>query len=66
MILCDVKTKTADGANYIITLKAEKEFKVGDVLTDQKNFDYLVLSFPDPKDAERTKKKVTVLATQLD
>lgn len=66
MILCDVKEKIADGANYKITLKAEKEFKVGDVLTDQKNFDYLVLSFPEPKDADRTKKKVTVIAQQLD
>ncbi len=66
MIMCDVKEKLADGANYKLRLKAGEEFKVGDVLTDQKNFDYLVLSFPDPKDETRTKKEVTVIAQQLD
>ena len=66
MILCKVKDKTPDGANYKLRLKAENEFKIGDVLTDQKNFDYLVLDFPNPKDAQRTKKEVVIIGQQLD
>lgn len=66
MIMCDVREKVADGANYKLRLKAKAEFKVGDVLTDQKNFDYLVLSFPDLKEEAKTKKEVTVIAQQLD
>ena len=66
MIMCRVKEKQADGANYKLLLKAESEFAVGDVLTDQKNFDYLILCFVNPDDAKRTKKEVTVIAQQLD
>ncbi|MGI5825412.1 MAG: hypothetical protein ACOX7J_07560 [Bacillota bacterium] len=66
MIMCKVKEKSMDGANYKLRLKAESEFKVGDVLTDQKNFDYLILGFENPKDADRTKKEVVVMAQQLD
>ena len=66
MIMCRVKEKKEDGANYKICLKAESEFAVGDVLTDQKNFDYLILEFVNPNDAKRTKKEVTVIAQQLD
>ena len=66
MIMCDVKEKVESGANYKLRLKAKSEFKIGDVLTDQKNFDYLILGFEDPKDAERTKRTVTVIAQQLD
>lgn len=66
MIMCKVKEKAMDGANYKLRLKAESEFKVGDVLTDQKNFDYLILGFENPKDADRTKKEVVVMAQQLD
>lgn len=66
MILCTVKEKTPDGKNYRLRLKAEAEFQIGDVLTDQKNFDYLVLEFENPKDAKHTKREVTVFAQQLD
>ena len=66
MILCKVKEKIPDGANYKLRLKAETPFQVGDVLTDQKNFDYLVLEFENPKDAERTKKEVVIIGQQLD